>query len=560
MTFLTHLRSIGRKKFNSTRNWLLLLNQRINVLEQKIGKYRFLLLLFPLTFFVWGYFAKPNYYFPDNNGLLGDTYLHMKWGMENESFVNDHHLLYPVVPTLVIKGIIKIGLINPDNPDYLETVYWTSIFLVQLAFVSSLLLFSWNYFLYHKSVFDAVLILLLISVSYAAWLYGNITDVKGASIAMEFFSLSAFLWWSRKKNYLSSAVVAICICLSIFLYNGLLFFSFGLFLSFIIYLIFIKISVLVKVRCLILFTSILLIGALIFYKIEMKETKSENLLELYNDLADTAYLGKFEFQTESIKNNFRTNLNTSRSWIINHRWPFTVPIWYPVLIDFPVSEGMKSIMNISRLLLILLLVRVIVSINFWRKKVNLPLYISGLIISAITLAGFLFRQAGSIFYILAFPANIALFISIIFYKNSWAKNLNRAMVIILIICLFIYNGFSARSVYRHSSITSHPVYEESMTILNHAESKNPHYYRLLDLNYYPNSSVHAYYENKIGAIKWHTDSSYFKNPEILNNEIETLLETNKIEIYVGSDLIQNLSPSLKESFIFLDNGIYKLRK
>ena len=184
---------------------------------------------------------------------------------------------------------------------------------------------------------------------------------------MEFFALSAFLWWSRKTNYLSSAIVAICICLSIFLYNGLLFFSFGLFLSFIIYLIFIKISVLVKVRYLILFTSILLIGALIFYKIEMKETKSENLLELYNDLADTAYLGKFEFQTESIKNNFRTNLNTSRSWIINHRWPFTVPIWYPVLIDFPVSEGMKSIMNISRLLLIRITERLLIWINIGEK-------------------------------------------------------------------------------------------------------------------------------------------------------------------------------------------------
>ena len=47
-----------------------------------------------ILFLLWGYFGMDAYYFPTNNGILGDNYLHLLRSVENVNYLKHHHLLY----------------------------------------------------------------------------------------------------------------------------------------------------------------------------------------------------------------------------------------------------------------------------------------------------------------------------------------------------------------------------------------------------------------------------------------------------------------------------------
>ena len=496
-----------------------------------------ILIAIPVLYLVLALLQNPSFYFPYGNGLLGDNYMHMAWAIENESlYVKHHHLLFPLVPDVVITGFVKLGILNPDSPSFEETAYLISIYLVLIPCIVMIGYFAFAHYKYHKSILDLIIILILPFTSYALWGLAIQSNARGLAIAYEFFAFGVLIWAFRTRTTVSFFLLGFAVSGAMFLYNGLIYFCVGIFIA-ITLLIFLYESqgIRTSLKHFSAFVFIVLLMAYLFYEVQAKVNHTRDLDRLFDRLSDTRYFGEFSLDEVDWKENWRKNKEASFINFTNHTWEKNYNIWDKRLFQLPASEMDKRSRKFGNFLLQLLLVIGVFDLIFMRKAINFPLFLAGLIVSLTTLAGFMLRQAGSPYFVVAFAPNLALLFS---FTLSREKGLEyrRLIFILLLICLFYINGFGFRSILDKKNIEDHLFYTENQLIASVNEKDSAVYFRNIDQRYYPNLAINAFYRRRFGSINWINDSSILNNQRSLQRSISDS-HAKSIAVFIGPEIV-----------------------
>ena len=535
-----------------------LIPQKFYLWCRKIIRVEYFLLIIPIVLISWGYLSKPSFYYPYNTGVLGDNYFHMAWAMADGYYLKDHHILFPLIPDLVISFLNWLTILDTSDSNFSEIAFLISIYTVMIPALIMVFFFGKIFFSQKKSIFDYILSITFVLTSYAFWSMAIQSNARGLAIAAQFFVFLIFLYAFRKKNLKSTLLLAIALSLCMFLYNGLIYFLIGCYISFLLLMLFDKeLSFNKKSIHIIIFHITIICLAWGFYEVESILVNTRDFSKLYNRLADTKYFGEFDIFNIDWKKNFQSNKEYSFVNLANFDWYFNGSIWNPYLLfKLQASNAEIQIRALAVFLIKVLILAGIIDLIFSRKSINFPLFTVALVTSLITLIGFSARQAGTIYYNLAVAPNIALLLSLTITKSR--GEYKRLILVIIIFCLLYTNGFGPRHVFRKRKIDEHPVYYETNIIYNNVKTQQAIFIRQIDLDYYPNNSIKTYYKSKFENIRWISDSALFQNKEALYKEIEKYNKEPKYTVYLGPKAAKLLSNKYDYSHItMLADSVWK---
>ncbi len=183
------------------------------------------------TFLLFGYLIPTSYYFPHNNGVTGDNYLHMNWALTGNLYLKHHHILFPLVGEILVKGLVKIGLLSEYDPLFLEKAFWLSAFPVKISMVFALVISAVVIQKTYKNLRLTMLWFFIISTSYASWIWGIQSNAIGIAIAIEILCISVYILWVKEYGFWQVVLVAFFTGLGVFTHIGFIYFSGGMALA-----------------------------------------------------------------------------------------------------------------------------------------------------------------------------------------------------------------------------------------------------------------------------------------------------------------------------------------
>ena len=198
-----------------------------------------LFILIGFLFLVFAYFIPTSYYFPhNNNGVTGDNYLHMHWALTRNNYFKNHHLLFPLVAEKFVKGVVDIGLLKYNDPDFPEKAFRLSVMPVKAAMILSLVTITILFYKRTKHLKNTVLLFFLFATSFSIWVWGIQSNALGLAIATEILCIAFFgLWYKMRKTW-HIILLAFLTGLGMFIHNGFIYFAVGLAISFFVATIF----------------------------------------------------------------------------------------------------------------------------------------------------------------------------------------------------------------------------------------------------------------------------------------------------------------------------------
>ena len=511
--------------------------------------FKWVLLGLVLIFAFWGYINQPVYYFPNNNGVLGDNYYHMTRALEQDNYLKHHHLLFPLVAEKFVKGITTLGFVSESNPHYLETVFKWSSFPIRALACLSLFFFSWIIFNIRKSAIDAFLVFCLIAMSYGFWIFGIQSNALGMALSLQLIVAGFYMLWWKKLNYRNTLILAVLSGTSVFMYNGLLYFALGTCLAFLLGILKVKTHLLKKTIHVAIYGTSVLMMAYWYYIVQMKVTESTSLTQLFHALSDTNYFGGFTHPENGYFNAMMANVFKAKYTIVEYLSVQQNAIYMPVNFSNHIGELDRFASNYATFILFGLGGSVFITL--WRSLKNclLPFLIIGSATYFTTIIGFTLRNAGSHYFVLVAVPSVILFLSVFlpptkmrseiweflsvrFKKALRALNLKyniqerlsmildkapvysgplnliditkRVSLFLLVLLLLYYHGYSPIKLNRGTEIGSNPFYETHNLIKESTGNKKAVCFHEIDDQYYPNSGIKLYYNPKFNNISWHT--------------------------------------------------------
>lgn len=523
-------------------------NKAITIPFFETGKATKFITLLGILFLIFFYLIPVSYYFPYNNGVLGDNYVHLERALNQPGFIKHHHPLFPLISEKFLSVLISIKLLSINDPMFLEQAFYWSVFPISLGLSLSLILFSFILFKKNLSNLIWACILVLMATSYGVWLWAIQSNAIGLAIATELVVVSLFMIWYKSKKLGWLSLLAFFVGLSVFVHNGLIYLAMGSFLS-VIWVLFRDRAnnkrVLVQV---VFFSVILFIMAAFYYLLQAKINNTYNLVQLFHTLSDSNYFGSFGSGEilGAMEGNFWAGIN----WLIGFYYTSAPSIWSTenVKISIPFAgEWFKAIQTGAVFTLLM-----VISIDSFKRRLHpsKDLLIFGLINSVVFFAGFTMRQAGSHYYVLALIPNLILLIAFIIGKKEKKSNLIYVIPIVIIIAGNVYfNSFTELSIFKGRNIDDHPYYKINASILKITEGKDAAYFGKMDLHYYPNMELVAYYKTKFSTITWVTEWSD-------EEDLEKRIAKNQLkgeEIFVSKEAYEILDREKTESRKVADN-------
>ena len=504
-------------------------NLKIDYLESSLV--RPIIVGFFLLFVLIFYLVPGSYYFPHNNGVLGDNYLHLYWAFDQPGFLKPHHPLFPLIPEKFIRLLMGIKFLSVDDPMFLEKAYYWSIFPVSFSMAVALLLFF--HMTFKKGVSNALLISIffLFSTSYGFWIWAIQSNAIGISLAMELLIAAVFIYWYNERSTWWSAVLAILIGASIFLYNGLIYVALGTYLS-MLWVVFAQRNkrLQLKIKELLVPTGILLLMASGYYLLEAHINHTYSLKRIFSKLSEVEYLGGFGISNilSSMESNFWSGIN----WIVGFFYTSKYNYWEPIQVDVNFPPGANWIKAFQIGALFTLIIFIAIHFLKGKQKPSEDLLVFGLINSLIIFIGFTIRMAGTHYYVLALVPNLILLVSFIVGKSNQNIQWHYIIPIVaILLCNIFFNSFTKLSVFEGSNISDHPYYFENESILNATKGEKAVYFKKMDLEYYPNKTLVLYYQDKFKGTNWITK---WNDRNDLETKIDKSLEDSK-EVFLSKD-------------------------
>ena len=503
-------------------------NNRIQI----ILSYRFsvtkVIIPFMIITLLFCYIFPASYYFPHNNGVLGDNYFHLDKALLNPGYIKHHHPLFPLISEIFIRLLLKINVLSAESPTFLEQAYYWSILPISLAVSIAIGLFSFMIYRKGASTFQWIIVFLLLATSYGLWLWGIQSNAIGLAMAVELIGAVLFIFWFQSKNYWRLILFAIAISIGVFVHNGLIYFAIGGVISILIVLITNKNdSVKSKFTQFSVFSMVVIIMATAYYILQAKVNHTYNIGKLFAILSDSNYFGSFGSSNIDYVNNIERNFWAGIYGLIGFYYENKHPYWATSKIDLGMAYE-NIWVKIIQMGSVFSLLMFLVYFSFWKKiSPSRGLYILGLANTIIFLIGFTLRQAGTHYYVLALVPNLVLIIAFVTSnKNSQVSKFSYFLpIVLIIICNLYFNAFTKLSVFEGTNINDHPYYERSNRILQLANGYDAYYFSKIDMAYYPNLALSKYYEEKFRSIEW---ISEWGNKEQLLYQIINLLGSNNV--------------------------------
>lgn len=502
-----------------------------------------------IIFLMVAYITKPMYYFPTNNGHLGDNYYHMGWALEDENYLKPHHILYPLIPGKLVSWSQKLGFLDKNDPFFYEKVYRLASLPVRLGICFAILIFGLYIFKITKSIINALLAFFFLSTSYGFWVWGLQSSAIGLSMAFSLLGLVIGSIWYIKRNKLILFLLGFCASLAVFIHISQFYFALGIFLSVILIIsLERKGNWSSKIKEILPFLASAVPLAVLFYLIEASLWNETNPIKIFYKVSEVDYLGGFNLSERSFMSIVDLNVMNSIYQITNYDLREFYPFWKPEIIKVQktILDNIFLLVHLASFLAIFLFI-------FWNyKKLSSPvakgLIIFSSIISILFFLGFVLRPAGS-YAVAATPSHLVLISSLLYSIKGPQVQIPRAIIIITFaISGIFYNTTSTANIYRGRGINEHPYYIESSNIINSLKSNEKAvYYRHMDLTYYPNASLHYYYQFKFVDIEWRWDE--WGDLTKLEVEIRNQLVSKKKRVFIGPEM-ENI----------LKNGMFKTLK
>lgn len=523
---------------------LLILRKKINALGYAIDNFvekntvpKIILMALLFFFIVFAYLTRPIYYSVYASGVIGDSLAFANMALEKNLYIFPKHISHPFFAHYVIKALLNLKILSAENNNFKEAVFiWSSLPMRILASFGLFIILGIFRKYFKFSFLKSFLCSIFLGVSFAYWCWAIQPNCLAIGIACEivamFFVFKAIKTKSWVFFFLSGISVAACI----YAHITTIYFCLGTSIFMLVYFS-IQESKYKKfmIRNLITYFLLLAVLGAYFYFIAVRAYMSQgykvsftNFPAFLEIISDYHMFGRFSLPSFTkifimIKENFITG-------VVN-----IFGIWLPI------NFLEKLIILITIALAIAALTVFFVKFKeAWKSHRAQILYL--LILFFVILAGFTVRNGGTHYYSIALPVNLFLLFLVIFSptRKTNFSDFPVVIVILLILLLFAYNGFSSKNVYGGKNVRDYYIYDNYSNLKELSGEKSVYFFEPLDLyerfiskaNFLP---ITHYYSNKFSNISWITD---FKE-----NDIYEFLKKNKNSIiYVGKDTYLNNTP------------------
>ena len=507
---------------------------------------------------VFGFFIPKIYYFPYANGVLGDNYHHLRHSIEKDPFIKNHHPVFPYVSEVFLNFLEKNNYLSRSDPKFLEKYFRLSIIPVNVIPTLALLFFCIVIGKFSQSKINSAIVFLLVCTSFGFWLWVLQSNSLAIAMALEMIILGFFAIWFRKKSLILLIILTLLICLGPWFHNSLIFVSIGGFIAIVLLIFLDSYSLSRKFLEVALCTFICLLAGYHFFKFQAVLNGYSDPIELYEVLSDSKFQGGLGFMENPIKAAGK-NLDIGFNFMTSFPGkPNFDVVWDYNWFYFFGGRKFHILHFLHQVFFFALSIYSLYLVIKGEVKVNKGFFYGSLIISAIILIGFLLRQSGQHYYLIAMIPNFGIILSV--FTTSKLPRESRQIILILILFIVIFsffrNGFSKGNVFNGSDLYSNEIYRDNRLIYDdNPEKYSIAYFRKFDIYGYQNEAILMYYAPKFGHIKWiqPVENEDWHNKETLMDSIKKYFDGN-YKIYLGEEAYntvkEELTLSQKADFIW----------
>ncbi len=483
--------------------------------------------LLAILFLFFGYLTKPVYYNPKTIGTIGDDYFQMSEAMKKQGNLQPQHIMKPYLIEKFIVFCEKLGILNENDPLYLEKAVKVASFPTRILTVIGLMAIFGLGFLFFDSFYIGLLFLFFLGTSFSIWAFGVMHNSIGSAIAMTMLTYYVGICFLRNSSSLKAFLFGMVTALCVFTHSTIGYFCIGIFF-YIVYWLFSKndIEKKLKINYFLAFCVGASSVALFYYFVLANYFKTGNIFVLINYISDSGYKTNI-LSAASIKRFYSSIMQYSLN-VFN--------VWQPK--NF--FESFLIFLQISGLVSAFLITFKNLKNTDFKKNINF-LFLFIIPFFAIIL-GFLFLQYEYYHYLDVGTVPLILcLLFFLFMVNNEAKDKIKIILslLIVVISFFIYNSFSSHNIFQFRDINSSPIYANYNFIyenLKISNNKQAVFLTYDDYQPYFYAYMQAYYK-KFEAVERKTD--FPKNKIDLDNYLDALLSNNK-EIFVDGEIVTDI--------------------
>jgi len=484
-----------------------------------------------------GYMIPKIYYFPYALGILGDNYHHLHQALEPGFFIKSHHTIFPLVSELFLNGLIKYDFLDPKDPEFLEKYFALSIVPVTIISLCGLTIFSHLIKYLSDSWSNFYLAFLLIGTSFGYWIWSIQSNSLAIAFSLQLITFYIFVKWTEKQNLPGLILLTLFICLGPWVHIALIYWSIGLFISVLIFIMKNDHSRIRKILETILCSVIILLAGFLFYKAQAIINGLPDINDLFKVLADSEHQGGFGVGENIIKGlgkNLVIGLNSMTSFPPRVNLDI-VPDFNYLNILFPVKSGFPTLSH--HILFYSFILYSGKLIYRERNHLNKGLLIPSFVVSVCILVGFLFRQAGQHYYVLAMIPNFAILLNVFTLRNIGSQEMTvlKVLAIAVILNATLNNIFTKSNVFKGRDINELSYYADNRHIADHiSPGDSAVYFQKENLHSYHIEAISLYYQPEFGRIKWvqPPENSDWDNEVALLDSIK-MYKSRGFKIYLG---------------------------
>gem|GEM_PF-2543063 len=482
--------------------WVWLKRYRLAFIQEKLQALssrrhvRWSLCALLVLFYIAGYLTRPAFYECYHGGSLGDNYNYAGSGISTPSYYTPQHFYFPWVPVQVLQGLLHLGWLHRQQPDFLERAYLLLSLPGRLFAGLGLLVFfftlrrSWN--LDFMAAWAGTFFLM---TSFGYWYWSLQSNAMGTLLAFSLCAYAAITYALRRRELHAYLLAAFLLSLCVFIHISCYYWVVGA-------------SVGLLTVCLYrwrhghpqagtqacIFFMIAGMMGLLFYVLSAHAYGIWKPFRLIERLADYALLGRFQANSEFVKRLITGTVSEHLSLILGL-----------------LQSGEKSALE---KLLIGVLLGLIFAIALswlqigWQRFRSSPVRTSFWVLGCawgLCVIGFSLRLTWPQYYVSLIPGAILLILGL--SLNSEIRNEQNFALPLLVATacvMFILNGFGSANVFAGEHVETHRVYRTLSMVQSISGARHALFVGPKDTYPYNFNSLTAYYHQpgKFQSITW----------------------------------------------------------
>lgn len=503
---------------------------------------------FLAIFFLWAFLLPKTYYFPFNNGVVGDDYRYIGSIADGQpNFYQPHHLAFPWLAQKTIRIVEKVKFLSRTDPMYFEKVFSLSALPTKIIIICSLLFLGWGLLLVGFKPVDSLLAILFLGSTAGFLTWGHQVNALGLALAGQTIASTAFLIWNHRRTAGTLALLGFLLSFCMYSHIGTLYFVMAGYMVVTGMLVSERtIPAVRKLQSLLIFNAPIVVLGLIFFYLTAQSAGSYDLKQIFHYMGSTHDAGEFSFRMGRLPKAISDNIVGSIVNILGYWYPNTVGLWLYV-IGFQIAVATALVISLAR--------------NLPQVLADSRKLLFFFLTSLIIFLCFIPWRTGTHYYVVATVPNVLLLAILFLAKSSSEADVlrRRTLVALLVVAMIGFTGFSTENVFKGSALNDRESYRIDQQIFTQlAPGEKAVYYRPFDSDY-ADSGIRQYYSGKFHAIKWVNNPAEWSHPEQLIPTLSGLLGDAQVKVFLGEEVLKTLLPVVsKIKTEQISNDVYRL--